>query len=121
MLDAQELADRYIAVWLETDAESRRTQISKLWIPDGEHYVGEREARGYEALEQRIIGSHNKNVRDDGHRFRAAKDARALRDIVTFHWEMLPAEEDRVIGRGFEILLVDGEGRIRVDYQFYPA
>jgi len=118
MFDARELADRYVAVWNETDAQRRREQIAALWVPEGHHYVDVREAHGHAALEQRIIGSHNKNVRDGGHCFRAAKDARVLHDVVTFHWEMLRAAEERVVARGFEILRVNAEGRILADYQF---
>jgi hypothetical protein len=76
--DAQELADRYVAVWNETNAEARRRAIADLWVPDGIHYVDTREARGYDALEKRIVGSYEKNVRGRGNRFRA-KDARAAR------------------------------------------
>lgn len=117
MFDAQELADRYVAVWNQADAERRRQQIAALWVPEGRHYVDVREALGYAALEQRITGSHNKNVRDGGHRFRAAKDARMLHDVIVFHWEMLLAAEDRVAARGLEVLRVDSQGRILVDYQ----
>ena len=117
-MDAQSLAERYVAVWNETDPDRRRRQIAQLWVPDGRHYVGEREAHGYEALEGRIAGSHEKNVRDGGHRFHAATDARALRDIVTFHWEMLPSGGDEVAARGLEVLLLDDTGQILVDYQF---
>ncbi|MCV3210272.1 hypothetical protein OHD62_20745 [Mesorhizobium sp. YC-39] len=120
-IDAQALADRYVAVWNETDEERRREAIAALWVPDGQHYVGAREARGYEALEERIRGSHEKNVRDDGNRFRAASNARLLHDVVTFYWEMLPADGDTVPATGLEYLSVDGEGRILVDYQFFPA
>ena len=74
--------------------------------------------RGYDQLEQRIKGSHEKNIRDGGHRFRAAKDARALRDVVTFHWEMLRADSEKIVATGLEILLIDATGRILVDYQF---
>jgi hypothetical protein len=118
MDNAQQLAERYVAVWSEPDAERRRRAIAELWTPDGEHYVGAREVRGYDELEQRIKGSHEKNIRDDGNRFRAVKDARALRDVVTFHWEMLPADSEKVVATGLEILLVDAQGRILVDYQF---
>jgi hypothetical protein len=115
--DAQELADRYVAVWNETNGEARRRAIAELWVPDGIHYVDTREARGYDALEKRIVGSYEKNVRDRGNRFRA-KDARALRDAVTFFWEMVPAHSDSVLATGLEFLIVDSEGRIRADYQF---
>lgn len=118
MDDAQRLADRYVAVWNETDPERRRRAIVELWTPDGRHYVGTREAHGYAALEARITGSHEKNVRDGRHRFRARLDARALRDAVTFHWEMLPADGERVVATGLEFLILDREGRILVDYQF---
>jgi hypothetical protein len=118
MFDAQDLSDRYVAVWNESDPERRRRQIAALWVPDGQHYSDVREARGYDALEQRIVGSYNKNVRDGGHRFRARQDARTLRDIVTFHWEMLAAADDQVAACGFAVLRVGDEGRIVVDYLF---
>jgi len=117
-MDAQHLADRYAAVWNETDGASRRRQIEQLWIPDGEHFVGTREVRGYDELEKRVTGSHEKNVRDNGNRFRAVADARQLRDVVCFHWEMLRGESDEVAAVGLEFLIVDPQGRIRADYQF---
>jgi hypothetical protein len=118
MLDAQDLAERYVAVWNESESARRRQLIVELWVPEGRHYVGVREAIGYDALEQRVTGSHNKNVRDGGHRFRAAKDARGLRNIVTFRWEMLRAGEEQVVARGLEVLMVGDDGRFQVDYQF---
>jgi hypothetical protein len=117
VIDAQQLADRYVAVWNESDAEKRRQAIAELWTPDGLHYVDIREARGYEALEKRIVGSYEKNVRDRGNRFRA-KGARVLRDVVTFFWEMLPAGSETVVATGLEFLIVDDQGRIVTDYQF---
>ena len=117
MIDAQELANRYVAVWMESDPARRREQIAALWIPEGEHFVDTREARGYEALEARVAGSHEKNVRLGGYRFRAMTNALALRDVVTFGWEMLRGDE--VVGSGFEVLLITPDGRIRTDYQFF--
>jgi hypothetical protein len=116
--DPQHLADRYATVWNETDGERRRRAIAELWTENGRHYVGTREVQGYDQLEQRIIGSYEKNVRDGGHRFRAARDARALQDVVTFHWEMLPANSETVVASGLEFLILDPQGRILVDYQF---
>lgn len=34
--------------------------------------------------QERVTGSHEKNVRDKGYRFRAVQNAMALRDVVTF-------------------------------------
>ena len=77
--------------------------------------------RGYDALEKRIRGSHEKNVRDNGNRFRAARNARRLHDVITFHWEMLPADSETVSVRGLEFLVITDDGRILADYQFFPA
>lgn len=118
---AQDLAERYVAVWNEADPERRRRQIAALWTPEGQHYVGAREVRGYHALEKRIADSHAKSVRDNGHRFRAARDARRLRDVVTFHWEMVSAETESVLARGLEFLIVSDDGQVLADYQFVPA
>jgi hypothetical protein len=114
---AQQLADRYVAVWNETEADARRQAIAKLWAPDGLHYVKTRKAHGYEALETRIAGSYEKNVRDGGSRFRAAKNAQALPGVVTFNWEMLTAGGE-VAAVGLEFLVLDDRGRILTDYQF---
>ena len=121
METAQEFAARYAAVWNEADAEARRAAIAALWRPDGVHFVKEREARGYAALEQRVIGSYEKNVRLKGNRFRVRPGAQRLRDVVTFFWEMLPAGADTVLAVGLEFCVLDAEGRIITDYQFVIA
>lgn len=118
MFDAQELAERYLAVWNEADPERRRIQIASLWVPEGRHYVDVREAVGYAALEQRIAGSFNKNVRDGRHRFRAVGNARTLHDIVVFDWEMRRTADDTAAARGFVVLRVNAGGQILTDYQF---
>ncbi|UVK37958.1 hypothetical protein LHFGNBLO_005072 [Mesorhizobium sp. AR10] len=120
-IDAQTLADRYVAVWHETDEHRRRDAIAALWVPDGQHYVGERAARGYEALEARIRGSHEKT---SGMTATGSALSRMPGCCVTsspFYWEMLPADSETVLATGLEILTVDAEGRILVDYQFVPA
>ena len=118
MNDAQHLADRYVSVWNEADPDCRRQAIAEIWRPDGQHYVDVREARGYDALEQRIVGSYERNIRDGRHRFRSAPGALGLRDLVVVPWEMMVADSERKVASGVAILIVDSEGRIRTDYQF---
>ena len=118
MNDARHLADRYVSVWNEADPDRRRQAIAEIWRPDGQHYVDVREARGYDALEQRIVGSYERNIRDGRHRFRSAPGALGLRDMVVVRWEMMVADSERKVASGLAILIVDSEGRIRIDYQF---
>ncbi|MDP9607486.1 nuclear transport factor 2 family protein [Variovorax sp. NFACC27] len=113
-----ELADRYVAVWNEPDTDARSAAIASLWVPDGEHYVRTLQAKGHEALQQRVTGSHEKNVRDAGFRFVRAGDAQFLHDAVMFHWHMVPAAGGPVTALGLEFLVLAEDGRIAMDYQF---
>ena len=36
---AAELADKYVALWNEPDADRRRRMIAKLWAEDGRHIL----------------------------------------------------------------------------------
>ena len=53
MLDAQTLADRYVAAWNERDAGRRREAIAALWAPDSQRPGG---AREYGVLGKRFPG-----------------------------------------------------------------
>ena len=111
-------ADEYVQLWNEADPSRRAESIARLWIPEGRHFVRTLEVRGYAQLEQRVAGSHEKNVRDGGFRFRRAGDVQALQDSLMFHWEMVLAGTDAVAALGVEFMLLGPDGRIRTDYQF---
>jgi hypothetical protein len=121
MLDAQKLADRYVAAWNERDADRRRNAIAALWSPDAPRHGGAHGSREYEVIEKRILAPHEKNAGRDGARFRAVRDARRLSDVVTFRWEMLPVDSETVLASRLEFLIVDDEGRILLDHPFVPA
>ena len=121
MLDAQALADRYVAAWNEPDAAKRSAAIAALWAPDAPRHQGGRGARGYGALTKLILGASEKSAGRDGVRFRAAPSARQRRDVVTFRWEMLLTDSETVLASGLEFLIVDNDGRILVDHPFAPA
>ena len=117
-IDAQQLADRYAAVWNEPDPAVRRAEIEQLWRPDGEHFVKTKDARGYAALEERVSGAYDKNVRIGGHAFRAVRNAQRLHDVITFNWEMIEPATRKVLAIGLEFLHIDADGRIVSDHQF---
>jgi hypothetical protein len=92
-----------------------------LWSPHALRHSEACDARAYEILKKPILGPHEKNVARDGVRFRAARNAHRLRDIVTFRWEMLAPESETVLASGLEFLIIDDEGRILLDHRFVPA
>jgi SnoaL-like domain len=118
MTQVTELVDRYVAVWNEPDAEKRRRGIAALWAEDGAHFTPSLEARGYQALEARVAGAHQKWVKEGGFVFRSAKNVETHHDGVRFNWEMVPAAGGAIAAAGFDFLVLGDDGRIRLDYQF---
>jgi hypothetical protein len=134
---ANELCDRYVAVWNEGDRERRRAMVAELWSADGEHLLvppqdvresaaGMRmasvfEVRGHRELEARITDAHERFIASGEYGFRRRDDAERLRDVVKFRWEMVSTEDGSVAGVGLEFLVIDAEGRIRTDYQFIES
>ena len=84
MLDAQALADRYVAAWNEPDAAKRSSAISALWAPDA---LGHNRAGGYAALTKLTVAAPGTRVGHEGVRYRAAPTARLRGDVVTFRWK----------------------------------
>ena len=122
MSTPQAIAERYAAIWNQTDPAQRRRDIEAFFAPDARHYVKDREAVGYDALEARVTGSHETNVRDGGNRFRPAPGAQQLRDLVIFDWEMIPANgPETVLAVGREVIGLDSQGRAMTDHMFIIA
>jgi hypothetical protein len=121
MLDAQALADRYVAAWNEPSATRRANAIAALWAPDATGRERGREGCGYGGLGKLILGSPERNGGESGIRYRAAPTARLRGDVLTFRWEMLLADSETVLASGLEFLVVDEEGRIVIDHPFAVA
>lgn len=137
-IDAQELADRYIAQWTEPDAAARRTAIERLWAADGRHVLRPPaeiresaaalgfghttlEAGGHDAIEARVTASYERFTARQGVTFRSRQDAVRLDSLVTFGWQAVAEETGEVLSEGREVVLLDDSGRIATDYMFPGA
>ena len=118
MLDAQALADRYVAAWNEADSSKRSSAIAALWAPEA---LGHNGTHGYAARTKVTLAARGTSMRHEGVRYRAAPTARLRGDVVTFRWEMLLADSEAVLAGGLEFLIVDDDGRILVDHPFALA
>ena len=135
---AEQLADRYIALWNEPDADRRRRMIAELWTDDGSQILqppqemreiaaspgiglaATLEARGHAELEARATTSYEHWVGSEGLSFQGRDDAERLGDVVKFHWQaMSPAGEAFAVGLNFLVLAADG--RIERDYVFIES
>jgi hypothetical protein len=135
MTTPTDLADRYVALWNEPDADRRRAAIETFWTADGVHLLqppqdmraaaaapgigltARLEARGHAALEARAAGAYGRFVASGHHRFRRRDGAARIADVVTFRWEMVITGGE-VAGAGLEGLVLGPDDRIRADCQF---
>jgi hypothetical protein len=135
---AAELAEKYIALWNEPDAERRRLMIAELWTEDGRHILQPPqeirgiaagpgiamtpilEAQGYEEIQARAASAYGHWVGSEGLSFRGRDDADRLGDVVKFHWEAV-AQDGEVFAVGLNFLVLAPDGRIERDYTFIVA
>lgn len=133
--DTRELAERYVAVWNEPDADHRRAAVRALWAPDAVHLLQPPEemrrnahllgfdrlvleARGHRALDFRVTRAHEEFVAPGTYVFRPRGDADRIDNLVKFTWEMVARDDGRIAGAGLEILVLGPDGRIVRDHQF---
>jgi hypothetical protein len=132
---AAELAERYVALWNESDSDRRRLMIAELWTEDGSHILqppqeireiaaragigmtATLEARGYAEIAARATSAYDEWVASQGLSFRPGDDAERLGDVVKFHWEAI-AGDGAVFAVGLNFLIVSPDGRIVRDYTF---
>jgi hypothetical protein len=136
--DAEQLADRYVALWNEPDPERRRGMIAELWTEDGSQVLqppqemreiaasagigmaATLEARGHAELEARAATSYEQWVGSAGLSFRRRDDVDRLLDVVKFHWEAV-SPDGEVTAVGLDVLILGADGRIRRVYTFIEA
>src|SRR5918995_574197 len=135
---AAALAEKYLALWNEPDADRRRQMIAELWTEDGRHFLQPPqeiraiaaqpgigltailEARGYAQLEARVASSYEHWVGSEGLSFRGRDDAERLGDVIKFHWEAV-AKDGELFAVGLNFLVLAADGRIERDYVFVVA
>ena len=132
------LAEKYLALWNEPDADLRRRMIAELWTEDGRHIlqppqemreIAARpgitmpailEARGYKEIEPRVASAYDHWVGSEGLSFRGRDDADRLGDVVKFHWEAV-GKDGELFGVGLNFLVLAADGRIKRGYTFVVA
>lgn len=132
---AEQLADRYTALWNEPDADRRRRMIAELWTEDGSQILQPPqemreiagspgiglavtlEARGHSELQARATTSFEHWVGSEGLSFRARDDAQRLGDVVKFHWEAV-TDDGATAAVGLNVLVLAADGRIQRNYTF---
>ena len=104
-----DLAQRYIDAWNETDAGARRTAVDKLYTDDARYVDPLAVADGREAIAS-MIGAVQEQF--PGLRFRLAGPVDGHHNQARFGWALGSTGGEAPIV-GFDVAVTDDDGRIR--------
>jgi hypothetical protein len=109
MTTYDELAQRYIDTWNETDAAARRAAVDQLYTEDARYIDPLAAAQGREAIAD-MIGTVQAQF--PGFVFRLAGPVDGHHNQARFGWELGPAGAEAPIV-GFDVAVSDDAGRIQ--------
>ncbi|WP_211097211.1 nuclear transport factor 2 family protein [Herbaspirillum sp. ST 5-3] len=89
--ELNELIERYIAVWSETDAPRRRALIAQVFTEDADFLDPLTHAYGHDGIDAMIAAMQQ---RFPAHRVSRHGDIDALQDRVRFVWRLAPVDAD---------------------------
>jgi SnoaL-like domain len=112
MIDAQNLAARYIDSWNEADAATRRQMVKTLWTDDARYADPLMKAEGHDGIAALIGGVH---AQFPGYRFALNGQADGHGPYVRFSWSLAPGDrtsDGHAVARGTDFASVAADGRL---------
>ena len=119
----QEMVERYLAAWNETDVSRRRKLVDELWAEDGSYTDPLADAHGRAEIAG-LIGAVQQQFPDFVFTLGGPVDAH--HEQARFTWHLGPSGAEPVVV-GFDVAVLNGGGQIRGVYGFldkvpgYPA
>ena len=110
----QEMVERYLAAWNETDAARRRKLVDELWAEDGSYTDPLADVRGRAEIDG-LIGAVQQQF--PGFVFTLGGTVDAHHDQARFTWHLGPADAAEPVVIGFDVAVLDGD-RIGSVYGF---
>jgi len=110
----QELVDKYIASWNETNPERRRALIGHLWAADGSYTDPLADVSGRDQIDAVIAGAQQMFP---GMVFSLGGPVDANHNQVRFSWHLGPAGAEPVV-IGFDVAVVNGDGQLQSVHGF---
>jgi ketosteroid isomerase-like protein len=109
-MHAQQIIERYLDTWNETDADARRAAVADVYA-DGAQYVDPMaDVTGHAQISE-LIGAVQQQV--PGHVFRLSEGSvDAHHNVARFSWELVPAAGGDSLAIGFDVAVIEKDGRI---------
>jgi len=111
----QEIIERYIATWNETNPEARRGLVDSLWAADGSYTDPLADAHGREEIDG-LIGAVQDQFPDFVFTLGGPVDAH--HNQARFSWHLGPAADAEPVVIGFDVAILDEDGQIRSVHGF---
>jgi hypothetical protein len=122
-------------MWNEPDTAIRRQRVRDLWAPTGRQVLvppqeildiarplgfpsPTLDVAGHDDLEFRVTRAYEEFVAPGEYVFRARPNHGRLESVALVSWEMIATATGDTVGGGTDVLLLDADERILVDYQF---
>lgn len=105
---ALRLADRYIAIWNETDQAARRRLIAETWTEGARYLDPLMQGQGHDGIDAMIRAVQE---RFPGHRFRRTGPVDAHNNCLRFTWQ-LAEEEAAPLVAGLDVGSIAPDGRL---------
>jgi hypothetical protein len=112
-----EFITQYVAVWNEPDPDIRRKWIAGIWSDRASLYNRIKEYHGHAGIEAAVQRSYDL-FGSRGFTFRPREEPISHHGAIRFNWEMIAPADDQVDSIGTQFLVLEDDGRIRLDYQF---
>jgi hypothetical protein len=110
----QEIVEKYLAAWNETDPAKRRALVDEVWAEDGRYTDPLADARGRAEIDG-LIGAVQAQF--PGFVFTLGGTVDAHHDQARFTWHLGPAGAAEPVVIGFDVAVLDGD-RIGSVYGF---
>jgi hypothetical protein len=110
----QEIVEKYLAAWNETDPVKRRALVDEVWAEDGRYTDPLADARGRAEIDG-LIGAVQAQF--PGFVFTLGGTVDAHHDQARFTWHLGPAGAAEPVVIGFDVAVLDGD-RIGSVYGF---
>jgi hypothetical protein len=115
--EAEEFVERYLAVWNESNGETRRRRITELWAPDGRYFREDSVRAGHRGIEEEAAEVYGVRAAK-GYVFSSGNSSHGHHNLVRLTWHVRSTHGGDVVAAGSDLLVLDETGRIRADYRF---
>lgn len=109
MTSATPIAERYIALWNETDATRRQDLIADTFTADARYLDPLMQGEGHQGIDAMVAAAQAKFA---GHRFALRGTPEGHHDRLRFSWT-LAAVATAPVAAGTDFALLSADGRLR--------